>query len=150
MFTQIVSKKYLRTLVALHAVLAFGQLLFLAIALIGKNGHSVEQSQADTNRMLLLMALLMVAGSIAGGIYMHKRKVLEIRMNNNLRQKLDEYTISLIIRFALMEVASIFCIVGYLLSSHYLFVFFTFVVLVFFVVVRPTKGNVLRDLDLIV
>jgi hypothetical protein len=150
MFTQIVSKKYLRTLVVLHAVLALGQLLFLAIALIGKNGHSVEQSQVDTNRMLLLMALLMVAGSIAGGIYMHKRKVLEIRMNNNLRQKLDEYTISLIIRFALMEVASIFCTVGYLLSSHYLFVFFTLVVLVFFVVVRPTKGNVLRDLDLIV
>lgn len=132
----------------IHGALTVGQVLFAAITLIAKNGKEMDPSQSETNNLLLIMALLMVSGGIALGTIFFKRKLKAIQESNNLVDKLSDYSTALIIRFALMEAASLFCIVGYLLTSNYIFLGFSGIVLILFIVLRPTKANVLKDLEL--
>ena len=148
MFTQIISKQYLRTLMIIHGALTVGQVLFAGVTLIANDGKEMDPTQSESNNILLVMAILMVSGGIAMGTFFFKRKLAAIQASNNLVDKLTEYSNALIIRFALMEVASIFSIVGYLLTSNYIFLGLAAVIIVFFIVLRPTRTTVLRDMQL--
>ncbi|MCX6182533.1 MAG: hypothetical protein NT150_11470 [Bacteroidetes bacterium] len=148
MFTQIISKKYLRTLTVLHGALVLGQLLFAGIALLALNGRAMDSEKDDINNMFLVMALLVVGGAIGMGTFLFKTKLKEIQQSNNLRQKLGDYSTALIIRFAMLEAASIFCVVAYFFTCNFIFIGLVLVLVATFVVLRPTKANVLRDLEL--
>ncbi len=132
----------------IHGALTVGQLLFAGVTLIAKNGSEMNPAESDINNMLLVMAVLMVSGGIAMGTFLFKRKLLAIQSSNNLVDKLNDYSTALIIRFALMEAASLFTIVCYLLTSNYIFIGFAVIIVVTFIVLRPTRANVLRDLEL--
>ena len=148
MYTQIISKQYLRTLTIIHGALTLGQVLFASITVIANNGKEMDPTQATTNNMLLVMAILMVGGGMALGTFLFKRKLIAIQQSNNLVEKLNDYSTALIIRFAMMEGPSLFCIIAYLLTSNYLFLVLAAVVLTVFIILRPTRANVLRDLEL--
>ncbi|MFM7021557.1 MAG: hypothetical protein ACKOXB_01160 [Flavobacteriales bacterium] len=148
MFTQIISKEYLRTLMIIHGALTVGQLLFAGVTVIANNGKEMDPAQEQLSNMLLIMAVLLVSGGIALGSFLFKRRLKQIKDSNNLVDKLNEYSTALIIRFALMEAASLFCIVGYLLTSNYIFLCLAAIIVVMFLVLRPTKASVLRDMEL--
>jgi hypothetical protein len=80
--------------------------------------------------------------------FIFKQLLNNIAQKNTLREKLMAYQSALIVRYALLEGASLFGIVCYLLTGNLLFLLISGGLVLYFVTIRPTKSSIQNDLNL--
>lgn len=141
------SQNYFKSLTIIHAALLFGQIIFGIAA-----GYLVVNGYLDGNKELYdifqIIVPLGVIGSIWGSSQIMKSRLENIRGKSKLEDKLGYYRSSLIIKFALLEGASLFAIICFLLTADYFLLALAGLTIAIFFINKPTRDKIVTDLDL--
>jgi len=142
------SKSYFTTLILLHASLLLGQFVLGALAYYVACTGSIGGSTTELSQMLLIIVPLIAIGGIIGGSFLAKAQIVEIKQKETLLEKLMAYQTTLLIKYALLEGASLLAIISYLLTGNTLFMGIATVIILLFVIYRPTITKIIVDLEL--
>lgn len=94
----------------------------------------------------VIIALLLAGISV--GYFIFKQQMSAIRSALSLREKLGKYQTAVLIRAACLELPGLFGAVSVLTTGDISFLLFTAIVLVLFVLVRPSTYAIATDLNL--
>lgn len=140
------SKQYFTTLSIIHFALVAGQVLFMGVLLyMQSNGGTEVESGADTSFMLI--ATLAMAGILVG-MFITRNRLASIEQGSELKDKLAQYSTTLIIKYALLEGPSLVALVFFLQSGNYYLLGISAFLIIFLIINRPTKEKALSDLPL--
>ncbi len=143
------SKEYFMMLTILHGAIMAGQVIFVAVALFLDSQKQLPMTMADQRDMLLLVVPLIAIGGILGSSMIFKQRIKAIEVREGLTKKLASYKVASIIRWALLEGVTFFCIVFFMLVGDILFLAIAGITMVFFFFNRATKHKVIEDLNLL-
>jgi divalent metal cation (Fe/Co/Zn/Cd) transporter len=141
------TQQYFKVLTILHYALITGVLLFALIAFALQSLNMFGENEELRNVFLYIVPLVALGGVI-GGSMMYKKQVNEIKNKNSLAEKLEAYRAIFIMRDALLEGPSLFAIIAYLLTGEILFLALTGSLVAIFILVRPSKDKLAKDLEL--
>lgn len=141
------SKEYFMTLIIIHAMLLFGQVVFLVVlyylVVAGQGGMSQE-----LNDILQFVApAFVIGGLIASALWVNK-KLKSIKAKPELMDRLSEYRTVQIIRYALLEGPSLFALICFFLTGNFLFLAFAGIIILYFTINRPSRSKTSSDLEL--
>jgi hypothetical protein len=140
------SKTYLRANSMLHFALLSGQMM-LAIVFIAITGKTEIILNPEGDLFFIFVpAFALVAIFISGFIF--KKLLIQANSKTTLSEKLGLYRPALLVRFAILEGASLFGVVAYFLNANLFYVFVSAFVMVYFFTLRPTKEKLENDLQL--
>lgn len=140
------SKQYFRTLNVIHYALLAGQLLFAGVALYLTYGK--KQVMNAPKEVFIYVVPLMAVLAVLVGQAIYRIKTKKLIRYQSLTAKMTEYQSIFIIRLALIEGASLFAIVVYLLTVEAIFIAIGVLLIVYFVLLRPTRIKIAMDLEL--
>jgi hypothetical protein len=140
------SLPYIKTLSIIHLALIAGQVIFSAvcIGLIGKTGI-ILNPQGDV--FFIIVPAFAVFGLFASSM-IFKKFVESAATKPTLNEKLNNYRIACILRYALLEAPSLLGIVAYFLTGNLFYIFISGFIILFFFTVRPTNEKTIADLKL--
>ncbi len=141
------SKDYFRAIQIVHLALVAGILFFVLISVF-MQANAFGTMDDESNNLLMVFALAFAAIGIASSKILFKRKVRKCNANTTLAEKLDEYRSALIIKFASLEAPSFLSIVIYLLTGNTIVLIIAGVLIIVFIMYRPTKEKLIGDLEL--
>ena len=136
-------KAYLKTLNVLFFALLTGQIMILIILIfLSPNTEFINSPPFATIGALLMVTQVLLSS------YLFKKKLSEIPNHAAIEEKLSKYRTAYIIRWAILESAVLINGVLFFLSENQLNLIFASVVLVVFIISRPSKPTIFNDLDL--
>lgn len=137
----------LRSMQIIHAGLLAGQVMFAVVSytVVEKAPHFDIKNTGDL--FLFIVPLMALACFVAGNL-LFKLKIAPLPGKDTLVEKLIGYLSALIIRFALLEGASLFGIVSFLISGNLLFLLISVLLMVRMLTLRPTISTAETDLEL--
>lgn len=143
------SQIYFRSLKIIHAAMT-GMQLFVALLLVFLIELGLQEPVGDeVMRIPLLVAgAVLCAGGYLGGSVLFSARVKLLKANNELIKKMLLYRSVLIIRYSLVEMPSLFSVVGYMLTGELLFLLLTLVMSAYLFTLRPSRIHAIRDLSL--
>lgn len=146
--TQQTSKDYFRTLQILHAALIAGQVFFgLIVSFLLISGNA-DVGSADLSMVFSYIVPLFVLIGLSGSNYIYKSWLSKLRSSNDLKYKMANYRVALIIRYAFLEGPTLFAIIVALLTGNLFFLVFAGLLLSFMIYRRPVKNRIIADLGL--
>ncbi len=141
------TQQYLKALTVLHFALAMGLILFSIIAYAVHSTGAFGNNAALFTIFQYMVPVLAFMGITAGNV-LYKKQVNEIKNKEGLTEKLNAYRGTFILRDALLEGPAIFAIIAYLLCGNILLLGVAIFLVVIFIIIRPTKDVVIKDLGL--
>ena len=142
---KLMQNSFLKTMRVIFFALLAGQIIFMAVAFFTVNNNP-PQSQSDD------LFNIIVPVAIGLGLFMSsllfKQMLAKIKKDDSFEQKLEAYRSALIIRYALLEVPSIFSTVVYLFSGNIIFLAFSGVMILAFLMNMPSRDKATQDLNL--
>ena len=140
-------KQYFTALTVLHVALTSGVIIFIVIAYFLHG--SIANGNAETlgNIFQYMVPALAIIGIVAGNI-LYKKQVNEIKSKDGLAQKLNAYRATFILRDALLEGPALFAIITFLLCGEFIFLAVAILIVLIFVLIKPSKDKIIRDLEL--
>jgi hypothetical protein len=141
------TRQYFRALTILHYALITGVVLFALIAFALQSLNVFGENEEIRNMFLYIVPLVALGGVIGGGM-IYKKQVNGIKNKTGLTEKLEAYRGIFIMRDALLEGPAIFAIIAYLLTGELLFLALTGSLIAIFILVRPAKQKLIRDLEM--
>jgi anaerobic C4-dicarboxylate transporter len=142
---KLMQNSFLKTMRIIFFALLAGQIIFMAVAFFTVNNNP-PQSQSDD------LFNIIVPVAIGLGLFMSsllfKQMLAKIKKDDSFEQKLEAYRSALIIRYALLEVPSIFSTVVYLFSGNIIFLAFSGVMILAFLMNMPSRDKATQDLNL--
>lgn len=139
-------KTFLKTIGIIHLALVVGQVLFGVV--VFTQSHAISLNLKDTHDPFLLVVPIMAIGSFTASIIVFKQLLNAAANKATLTAKITAYQSALIVRFALLEGASLFGIVTFLLRGNLLFIGISGLIVLYFLILRPTKDKTQTDLNL--
>jgi len=91
---------------------------------------------------------IMAAFSVFAGIMLFNKQISLVERSADLDAKLTKYQVAFLIRCAFLEGGSLMNISAFLISANLVFLLAAIVPFVFLVKYRPSKTEVIEDLDL--
>ncbi|QDH78688.1 hypothetical protein FKX85_06420 [Echinicola soli] len=140
------SKAYFNNLTMLHRMLLVVQIAFFAAAYFLTDRSTV--SNEELNSLFTYLIPVLVLAGIAGSNLLFRKQLAKLIETSELKAKLIGYLSSLMIKYALLEIPSMLSIVAYFITANYLFLGMAVVVLVVFILDRPSMGKAITDLRL--
>lgn len=138
-----------RSLQLIYRALLWGQILFLILALILAGTIIKEKASENLDRQLQVIAVLISFSAFIIGSRIFKKKLFQARHANvSVKEKLEMYRKASLIQWALMDAATIFCIVGYIITHNFSFIGLALLLLVIFGGMNPFKSKVMLQLAL--
>lgn len=129
-----------KILSVLHKGLMTGQILFSAICVYLVYSNSILPAAKELDKTLQVIALIITAGGIYGGITFFKKKLMQIRaMQADAKEKFALYRTACLVQWALLEGPSVFCTICFFLTGNYAFLALVLVILFVFVMTAPSK-----------
>lgn len=145
---KLTSKEYFKITSVIWFTLIGGQVFFGLIAFYLNNNGSYEPEGKDLKEIFIyLVPVFALYGVIAGSIFF-KKKLKSSKSKTSLHEKLNEYRTALIIRYALLEGASFFSLVSYLLTGYSLFLYISILIIASFIILKPSGEKASTDLEL--
>ena len=136
---------FLKTMRIIFFALLAGQIIFIAVAFFMVTNNP-PQSQSDD------LFNIIVPVAIGSGLFMSsllfKQMLAKIKKDDSFEKKLEAYRSALIMRYALLEGPSIFSTVVYLLSGNIIFLAFSGVMILAFLMNMPSQNKATQDLNL--
>ena len=128
----------------IYGALILGLITFFAIALIIVENKKIEPIQSVDEIFKLLIPLAGFAVMfIARSIY--NKNISSVNYNDDLLSKISKYRTFKIIQWAFVESVGFLSIVGFIITGNYLYAIIFLFMLGFFILIKPTKEQLLRD-----
>ena len=103
----------------------------------------------STSQQLLIACVVIAALAYFIGNLLFKRKLETINEGNSpVSKKLNDYRSANLMRWAIMEFATLFCIILFFLTGNYSILFVAAVMMVLFFTARPSSGKAVADLHI--
>ena len=145
---KLTSREYFKTMLIIWIALIGGQVLFGIITFYLNNNGSYDPQEKDLKDIFIyLVPVFAVYGVIAGSI-IFKKRLNSSKKKTGLLEKLNDYRAALIIRYALLEGATFFSLVSYLMTGDSLFLYISILIIAIFIIIKPSTENVINDLEL--
>ena len=129
-----------KMLCVLHKGLMMGQVFFSGICIYLVYSNSILPAAKELDKTLQVVALLVTAGGVYGGMTFFKKKLMQIRaMQTDAKGKFELYRTACLIQWALLEGPSIFCTICFFLTGNYAFLALVLIILFIFVMTAPAK-----------
>ena len=141
------SKTFLRSLSIIHVALLFGQLVFLSIALFLKLSSDTIITNSFSFPFSIVVPLLVIGCLIASKV-VYTIKTKQVQSKDGITDKMQIYYVATIIKLALLEGPSLFTIVVFLLTGEVYFSIFTLILVLAFIVSKPSREKAIVDLKL--
>jgi hypothetical protein len=141
------SKQYFRSITILYFGLLIGQVAFAAITLYLNLGLLFQPDDSLRDIFIYIVPIFVVNGFVTGHL-IYKSRLKKIKNYSSLTSKMGEYRSAMIIRFAMLEGASLFAIIVYLLTADLIFMAMTGLIVAYFIILKPTVDKITMDLEL--
>lgn len=141
------SQGYFKALQILHFALVIGLLMFGFISVLLQLKGYNSLSEEISSSLSYFIPFLLIIGLVTGNILFKKKLNISIG-KDSLREKLIFYRTALLTRYMIIEMASFIAIVAYLLSGDYSLLAMVGVMIIIFIVYRPTISSTIKDLEL--
>jgi len=144
------SSEYFKKLQFLHALLSLLALLVVVLGLVFFTTDANNQiKDKDLEKQIIYYIAGFTAFAIVVGKWLMPFLAFPFIKNQQfLKHKLSKYSTVLKVQFYIFFFALILSFVPYLLWANYIFLVFSFVLLVFLVLSRPDRYRVIRNLNL--
>lgn len=141
------SREYMTGLRILHAAFLIGQVLFAGIAYyLHAIKHMSPQLELDPVFRWLVPGLVGGAWVASGMLY--RARLMPLKQKPQLEDKLGGYYPVFILRLAVLEAPALLALVAYLITAQWAYLGLAVFVMILFVIYRPTRPALARDLDL--
>jgi hypothetical protein len=144
-YSQTIPKAVFKTTKIIHLALLGGQLMFAVLMFMTNRSTTIL---TDTSDLFLIVAPAIALGSFIASVFLYNQQITAAASRTSLSSKLTSYQTALIIRCALLEGASLFNIVCYFVTGNFLFLLVSFIIMIYFITVRPTINKVAEELNL--
>lgn len=136
----------LKPIQIIHLTMCMAPAIFLTVVFF-LNRNTLPNAAFGTDP-LYFMTPLMAAGALIAGQILFKKHLSAIKTDLDLSERLMKYQSAFIIRQALIEGATLFNVVAYLLIGHSFFSIIALVLILLMLTLRPTKFRVTEHLQL--
>lgn len=140
------TESVLKTIMIIHFALLAGQILFGLVA-FSQSMQTRIYIKYSADPFVYIAPMVAIAAYAASTI-LYKQRINALVNKDTLKEKLTGYQEASIIRFALLEGASLFGIVLYMLNENLLFLVISALIMISFILIRPTRDKMAFDLDL--
>ncbi|MEX0313286.1 MAG: hypothetical protein AB3N18_03840 [Allomuricauda sp.] len=137
---------FIWTLSIIHLGLFVGPLVFGIIAYRESEVTNLGFSGMDDLYMIVVPVFATV--SIVLGNFIFIQTIRNIPRTSSLKRKLEQYQTASIIRFGLAVAPVLFGIISFLITQNLLFLLFSGIILLYFLILRPTKKKIEDTLSL--
>ncbi len=131
------SANSVRMLTIMHLAIFMGTAVFAAIVTFLVYSKRLVFDAKAFEEILQVIAILVSAVAVLLGNQLFKKRLAQIQLETNNRKKFEMYRSISIVQWALLEGASMVCIVGFLLSANYAFLGLVAFLLLFLMMLRP-------------
>lgn len=141
---------YIKAISVLHYALMAGQFLMgiIMFALVWLKKENSFPLQNISQQMLIACIVIAALAYLAGNL-LFKKKLQNINEGNNpVSKKLDEYRAANITRWALMEFATLFCIIIFFITGNYSIMIVAAVMLLLFFTTKPGTEKTVAELNI--
>jgi hypothetical protein len=142
------AQAYLTSLSILHLALLMGQIFFAGITYYLHQSGSLQMGMSELASMLKIVVPVLVLGAIIGSHFLFKIKIAQTQTKEKLAAKLADYRVAFLLQLALMEGGALFSIMSYLLTADLWFLAMAAIVIVVFVLQRPSLQKIAETLRL--
>jgi len=148
MARKIKSKEYFRTLNIIYFAQLGAMTLFAIVAyfLIEQGNLGKENNALALSFQKVIMIVIPL--SLAAGYILFRIFLRSIRPELPLVHKMKRYFSANLIRSAFLEIPGLFVSVAALITAHILFLIIVPLILVLFILFRPTKSVIAQELNL--
>lgn len=128
----------------IYVALVFGLITFFAIALFVLENKKFEPIQSADEIFKVLIPLAGFAVMFfARGIY--NKNISSVNHNEDILTKISKYRTFKIIQWVLVESVAFLSNIGFIITGNYLYAIVFLFMMGFFILIRPTKEQFLRD-----
>ncbi len=137
----------LRVTGIIYGALIFGLITFFAIALFIVENKNIEPIQSINE---IFKFLIPIAGFavmfLARSIY--NKNISSVNFSEDLLAKITKYRTIKIIQWAQIESGAFLSLVGFILTGNYLYAIVFLFLLGFFILIKPSKEQFIKDLKI--
>lgn len=138
---------YIKALRILYTAMLAGQVLFFLIV-FALQWSNMLYNNTELTAVFIYLAPAVSLFSILFSSRYFRKKLPAAAAAPYLSLKLDEYRKLYIMRCAIMEGGTIFCIIMYFITGHSLMLACSFAGIVMFAGLRPAKEKIIQELEL--
>jgi hypothetical protein len=146
MASPLTSKQYLFQLNLIYGAQAFVILMFGAVVFI--INQSAEPSEGPYANLMIYILAAVVVTSLSAAHFIFGVMLRRIDREVVLKGKLQKYLTAVLVRSAVLEFPGLFASVVGLLSGSQIPLMAVLFILVVFILLRPTTGRIIQDLNL--
>ena len=141
------SKEYFSSLSIIHTALLMAQVVAMVVAFFLNSNNAITKTEGLDSVFQFIVPLIVIAG-ILGSNFVSKSQLKSIKQRAGLKEKLDGYRTTLLVKLALLEMPVLFAIVCFLLTGSYFILSLAGLIIVIFFINRPSKESLTLDLEL--
>jgi len=131
-------KPEIKSLILIHTAMLIGQLLF-AVIIYTVSGFSTSNESHTLFQALQIIAVLLSFGCGFAAFKVSKQKIQQIQSTTlSFSEKLLQYRSACILKYALLEMPAMFCLISYFLIHNISFLLLFGVLLFVFAGQKPT------------
>ena len=119
-------------------------LLLMALILLSISGNPLAGEDEKLSRIMFLVLLFLGLWGIAGGQYLFRKRMRNLTATDPI-EVLDRYRGAMIVRLALLESAAFFGVITYLLLGDERGLLVALALLLFMVLLHPTRLRILKE-----
>lgn len=139
-------ESYLKTLSLIHLALLAGLVLFMIVTIISQKQTYFDYK--NTGDVYIIVVPVMAIAAFFTGRFLFKQQLSALDKKNSLKEKLMGYQGASIVRLAFLEGAALFGIVAFLLTGNFFELLISLLLVLYFLMLKPTKEKVMSDLNL--
>lgn len=140
MSTPTSSKIDFRSLFIVFLGLIGGQVIFAAVAYFLNSTGNNEPSMANAD-FAYLVPLVLLACFLGAYFWDRSRSSTNTQVKEELKQRMDHYRTTVVVRLAILEGANILSIIAYLLTNEYVYLVYFALGLGASLAFRPSRGQ---------
>ena len=141
-------KDFHRKIAIIHGALFFGQAIFAIIAWILNINGTLKIVEKSFN-FLLPIIIFIIIGVFAASFFVFRSRLVLVKGVKVTEDKLNSYNAALIMKYALLEMATFFALICFLLTSIKIYFIIAVIVILIFALNRPTKDKLISDLEFV-
>lgn len=131
----------------IYFALIMGLVAFFVIAIVVKQGILQESNNKVDNVFVFVIPIFGLMMMLTSWM-IYNQLISKIKSETNLLHKIIQYRTFKLISWAMIESACILALVATLLTSNYLYIVVFIFLLGYFILLRPSKESLVRDLSL--
>lgn len=140
-------KSQMRITNTIYYSLVIGMLLFFVVVIVFIQGKNLPSGESIDKIFIIIVPVFgLIMMFISRMIY--NQMISKYEASSGLVQKISYYRTAKIISWAMIESACIFALVATMLTSNYLYVAVFVFLFGYFILMRPSKESLIRDMHL--